>query len=60
MTHFFLVAMGSSSELEYQLILAHDLHYLDDEAYTQLSSELIQVRRMPNTYIQKLKSTLPH
>jgi len=25
MTHFFQIAMGSSSELEYQIILAHDL-----------------------------------
>jgi four helix bundle protein len=60
MIHFFLVAMGSSSELEYQLILAHDLHYMDDETYQQVSGELIEVRRMLNAYIQKLKSTLPH
>lgn len=30
MTHFFLVAMGSTSELEYQIILAHDLQYLEE------------------------------
>ena len=59
MTHFFLVAMGSSSELEYQIILAHDLHYLDDNEYLKLSSELTEVRRMLNAYIQKLKTTLP-
>ena len=60
MIHFFLVSMGSSSELEYQIILAHDLHFLDDALYEQLISELIELRRMLNAYIQKLKSTLPH
>jgi four helix bundle protein len=59
MTHFFLIAMGSSSELEYQLILAHDLEYLEEKVYFGLSSELSEIRRMLNTYIQKLKSTLP-
>jgi four helix bundle protein len=58
MIHFFLVAMGSSSELEYQIILAHDLQYLDEEEYGELSRELAEVRRMLNAYIQKLKSTL--
>jgi four helix bundle protein len=58
MTHFFLIAMGSSSELEYQLLLAHDLEYLEEKEYIELSSELSEVRRMLNTYIQKLKSTL--
>jgi len=59
MTHFFLIAMGSSSELEYQLILAHDLEYLEEKEYIELSSELSEIRRMLNAYIQKLKSTLP-
>ncbi len=60
MVHFFLIAMGSSSELDYQLILAHDLQYLKDNEYVELSRELSEVRRMLNAYIQKLKSTLPH
>ena len=55
-THFFLIAMGSSSELEYQLILAHDLEYLVGKVYFELSSELLEIRRMLNSYIQKLKS----
>ncbi len=50
--------MGSSSELEYQLLLAHDLEYLEEKEYFELSSELSEVRRMLNSYIQKLKSTL--
>jgi four helix bundle protein len=59
MTHFFQIAMGSSSELEYQILLAHDLQYLVENEYKEFSSELVEIRQMLNTYIQKLKSTLP-
>ena len=52
---FLHLAMGSSSELEYQLILTHDLEYMDDEMYLKLSTELNEVRRMLNSLIQKVK-----
>ena len=52
---FFNIATGSSSELEYQLILANDLHYLANEPYSELSEEIIEVRRMLYAFIQKLK-----
>jgi four helix bundle protein len=56
--HFFTVAMGSSSELEYQMILAHDLHYLDDKIFFELTEEIVHVRRMLYAFAQKLKSDL--
>jgi four helix bundle protein len=56
--HFFNVATGSSSELEYQLILAHDLHYLEDKLYIELSAQLIEVRQMLYAFSQKLKTDL--
>ena len=31
LTRFLYIAMGSSSELDYQLTLSHDLQYLDDK-----------------------------
>lgn len=58
MIHFFQIAMGSSSELEYQIILANDLQYLEEKSFIELSTELIEIRRMLNAYTQKLKSTL--
>jgi len=54
-TRFLLMAMGSSSELEYQLILSHDLQYIDDKIFLELSSDLNEVRRMLNSLIQKVK-----
>lgn len=47
--------MGSASELEYLLILARDLNYLTDKAYQEMQTELIEIRKMLNAFIQKLK-----
>jgi four helix bundle protein len=40
------IAMGSSSELEYLFLLAHDLNYLDDNAYNELAGNLVEIRKM--------------
>ena len=50
------IAMGSSSELEYLLLLAHDLYYLSDETHQNLSSQLIETRKMLNSLISRLKT----
>jgi four helix bundle protein len=56
LARFFTLAMGSSSELEYQLILARDLNYIEEEAYQAVLSELVEFRRMLNAFIQKIKN----
>ncbi len=50
-------AMGSASELEYQLILAHDLEYISIEAYETTNRELTEIKRMLNAFIQKLRTS---
>ena len=58
---YFVIAMGSSSELEYLLLLAHDLKYLPEDSHQILNRDLTEVRRMLNAFIQKLKTpTSPH
>jgi four helix bundle protein len=54
-SRFLVISMGSASELEYQLILAHDLEYLSLDEYETALSELTQIKRMLNSFIQKLK-----
>lgn len=49
-------AMGSASELEYQLILAHDLEYMQHDAFETAILELIEIKRMLNAFIQKLRA----
>ena len=50
------IAMGSSSELEYLLLLAHDLNYLPDNAYSSLNTSLVQVRKMLNALLKTLRN----
>ena len=38
--------MGSASELEYHLLLSHDLQYLDAKDHKELSDEAVRVKRM--------------
>ncbi len=52
---FLQIAMGSSSELDYLLMLAHELSYIDDNVYLETFNELIELRRMLNAFIQKIK-----
>ena len=51
---FLGIAAGSTSEAEYQLLLARDLGYLGNEAYDHLNKLANEVKRMLNSLIQKL------
>jgi four helix bundle protein len=53
---FLQIAMGSASELEYQLILARDLAYLKPEEYEDLERDTAEVKRMLAPFIGKLKA----
>jgi four helix bundle protein len=39
-------AMGASSQLDYQLLLAQDLGYLPDQEYQRFTTEVVEVKRM--------------
>ena len=49
--------MGSSSELEYLLLLARDLGYLPEDAFQSMTNDLVEIRNMLNAFIQKLKAS---
>ena len=53
---FLQMAMGSASETEYQLILAHDLDFLPKESYEQLHSEVEEVKRMLASLLKTLRA----
>jgi four helix bundle protein len=50
------IAMGSASELEYHLLLAHDLKFLEDADYKKLAADTVEVKRMLAAFITKLKA----
>jgi four helix bundle protein len=53
---FLDIAMGSGSELEYYVLMAHELGYVDQSTHDSLERQLIEVKRMLNSLIQKIRS----
>ncbi len=52
----FQVAIRSSSEMEYQLILARDLGYLTADEEKEFGTAIVEVRKMLIGYSQKLRT----
>ena len=53
---FLQIAIGSASELEYHLLLAHDLRILESADYKRMSSAVIEVKRMLAALIRSLSN----
>ncbi len=53
---FLQMAMRSASELQYHLLLARDLGYLDHEAHTPLNDAVQEVKRMLSVLITKVRA----
>jgi four helix bundle protein len=52
---FLQIALGSASELEYQLILARDLGYVIPERHAALEGSVTEVKRMLTAFLQRLR-----
>lgn len=50
------IAAGSASEMEYHLLLARDLGYLDAAGHAALDQSVNDIKRMLNVLIRKLES----
>ncbi len=48
--------MGSASEVEYQILLANDLKYLQSDVFNNLSIKIIEVKKMLSSLIKKLRA----
>ena len=48
------IAKGSSGELKYHLLLAHDLGYLAQDEYTQLGAEIEEICKMLHGLVMSL------
>ena len=53
---FLQVATGASSELEYLLLLARDLGYLDEEHHGKLAANVKEVRMILSGLLRKMRS----
>ncbi len=57
LARFCHIAAGSASELQYHLLLAHDLELLDLPAYQRLEQQATEVERMLASLIDRLTAS---
>ena len=53
---FIQIAMGSASESQYQILLAHDLSYLNSVDFEKLNTNIEEVKKMLTGFIKSLSS----
>jgi four helix bundle protein len=56
LSRFMHIAAGSASELEYHLLLAHDLGFISPAVYTDLHTNVTEIKRMLTSFTKKLKA----
>lgn len=54
LAHFLNIALGSASELEYQILLAKDLDFLTDQIFKEQSNQIIEIKKMLTSLHQKV------
>lgn len=56
LAHFLNIALGSASELEYQILLAKDLAFLSDQIFKEQTNQIVEIKRMLTALHQKVLS----
>ncbi len=56
LARFLHIAMGSTSELDHQLLLAHDLKFLSTRDYESLAGKTTEVHTMPFALAARLQT----
>jgi four helix bundle protein len=54
LARFCIIARGSASELEYELLLARDLKLMEPHDYDKFSEQTVEIKRMLTVLVQKL------
>jgi len=57
---FLQIAMGSASELEYHILLSHDLSFLDAEKFRALTAQVQEIKRMLASLIRRVDAERTH
>jgi len=54
LANFLQIAIGSCSEIQYQIMLSKELSYINEELFNELHTESIEIRKMIFKYREKL------
>lgn len=57
MCRFLQIARGSASEMEYHVLLARDLHFLNEQDFHNLTRQADELQRMLTGLIQSVRSS---
>jgi len=55
---FYVIALGSVTELQNQLLISRDLSYLQDEMYLKIAGHLIEMNKMLHALIKTASSAI--
>ncbi len=58
LARFIHIASGSTSEIEYHLLLAHDLGYISAEKYPHLEQSITEIKKMLYGFERTVKSNI--
>lgn len=53
--HFLEISLGSSFEVETQLLISKNLHYISEEKYIEIMNELAILQKQLNIFIQTIR-----
>ena len=56
--HFLQIALGSASEIEYQILLSADLNYISREEAAALTKDIIEIKKMLVSFITKVRGSI--
>lgn len=56
LARYLQIAMGSASELEYHILLAHDLKIIETSNYEKLDNDVSEIKKMLASFIKKLRT----
>ena len=56
LSRFCVMARGSASELEYQILLAQDPELIPLKEYEKLTQQTVEIKRMLTVFVQKLNA----
>jgi four helix bundle protein len=57
LARFLRTSMNSASELQFHLLLAHDLNFLDHNSYTEMDELVVEVKRMLTGFLRTLSES---
>jgi len=58
LARFVRIALGSASELDYHLLLSHDLGFINGGDFTRTANQLSEVRKMLTSFLSSVEKQI--